>query len=194
VSRRVLFLPGAAGSATFWAPVARRLPEEWDKRRLSWPGLGAEPNDPSIDGLDDLVQLTLDHLDGPTDLVAQSMGGLVALKSVLAAPVRVRRLVLTATSGGLPMENLGACDWRADYRALFPDAPHWITNTREDLSDGLGEITCPVLLLFGDTDPISPPAVGERLKALLPNATLVIMPGGHDRPDEAARLIAAHLA
>jgi pimeloyl-ACP methyl ester carboxylesterase len=121
------------------------------------------------------------------------------LKTILAAPDKVRRLVLTATSGGVPMGDLGVDDWRPDYRALFPHAAEWITEVREDLTGDLAAISSPTLLLFGDADAISPPAVGERLAALLPNATLEIIPGGdhdlaYDQADEIAGLIAAHLA
>jgi surfactin synthase thioesterase subunit len=36
--RKVVFLPGAGGSARFWEPVARRLPSDWDKvTRLAGP-------------------------------------------------------------------------------------------------------------------------------------------------------------
>ena len=35
-------------------------------------------------------------------------------------PRLVRRLVLTATSGGVDMGALGATDWRADYRIQYP--------------------------------------------------------------------------
>jgi poly(3-hydroxyoctanoate) depolymerase len=39
----------------------------------------------------------------------------------------------------------------------------------------------PVLLLWGDADPISPVSVGQRLAALLPRAELMVVNGGtHD--------------
>jgi pimeloyl-ACP methyl ester carboxylesterase len=56
-----------------------------------------------------------------------------------------------------------------------------------------------VLLLWGDADPISPVAVGERLAGLFPNAELVVLPGGtHDlvaeRVDELLPHVERHLA
>lgn len=39
---RVVFLPGASGDASFWAPVAERLPRQLDRVLLAWPGLGNE--------------------------------------------------------------------------------------------------------------------------------------------------------
>jgi pimeloyl-ACP methyl ester carboxylesterase len=195
----ILFLPGAGASADFWSPVVDRLPEAWQTRRLSWPGLGDEPPHPEVEAFDDLVRLVLNQVGEQVDIVAQSMGGLVALRVALAAGGRVRRLVLTATSGGLDVEALGASDWRDAYRRDFPQAAGWITTAREDLTPALAQMTAPTLLLWGDRDPISPLAIGQRLQALLPQATLrVIEGGGHDfaqtHAAQTARWIEAHLA
>ena len=194
---KVLFLPGAGGDPSFWAPVAGRLPVE--AVRLAWPGLGDQPARPDVRGIDDLVRLTLAHMDGPVDLVAQSMGGVVAVLATLARPSCVRRLVLVATSGGVDVARLGAADWRADYRRDFPDAAAWIFDTRVDLTDRLRTITAPTLLLWGDADRISPVAVGEHLAALLQRSTLVVIPGGdhamaRERADDVAAHVARHLS
>ena len=193
---KTFFLPGAGGSADFWRPVATHL--ELDGRLLAWPGLGNEPHRPDVNGVDDLVNVVLEGLDEPANIIAQSMGGLVAVKVALAAPEKVRRLVLAVTSGGVPVADLGGSDWRADYYAAYPAAARWIGEAREDLSARLGEIACPTLLLWGDSDPISPVAVGRRLEALLPNGRLQVIEGGdHDlaitHAQDVAKLIARHL-
>ncbi|MFD1944427.1 alpha/beta fold hydrolase [Paradevosia shaoguanensis] len=193
---KTFFLPGAGGSADFWRPVATHL--GLDGRLLAWPGLGNEPHRPDVNGVDDLVNMVLEGLDEPANIIAQSMGGLVAVKVALAAPEKVRRLVLTVTSGGVPVADLGGSDWRADYYAAYPAAARWIGEAREDLSARLGEIACPTLLLWGDSDPISPVAVGRRLEALLPNGRLQMIQGGdHDlaitHAQDVAKLIARHL-
>jgi len=194
----VLFLPGAGGDGRFWQPVADRLPAAWPKVLLGWPGLGHVPPDPGVGALDDLVRLVLARADQPVDLVAQSMGGLVALLAVLRRPDRIRRLVLTATSGGLDLARFSVEDWRPDYVREFPSAASWILTAHSDLSDRLPGIRCPTLLLWGDADPISPPAVGEHLVKILPSARLVVIAGGdhafaRDRPDEVAPLVLRHL-
>lgn len=176
---KTLFLPGAAGSADFWKPAARAAGLEGVF--LSWPGLGLEPARPGIASLDDLTALAAREVGEPVDILAQSMGGVIALRLALAFPRLVRRLVLAVTSGGLPVTKLGGADWRADYAAAFPGAARWIADPVPDLSDHLPGITAPTLLLWGDADPISPVAVGERLRALLPQARLRVLPGaGHD--------------
>jgi pimeloyl-ACP methyl ester carboxylesterase len=196
---RILFLPGAGGSPQFWKPVAAALPSDWPTEHFGWPGLGAQPHEPAVRGLDDLQRLVTDRMDGPVDLVAQSMGGIIAGRIAVEHPERVRRLVLCVTSGGVDMAGLGASDWRADYRRSFPKAAAWITDARSSAPLPVEKITAPTLLIWGDRDPVSPLAVGEHLAARLPNARLEVVPGGdHDvastQADLVARLIAKHLA
>jgi pimeloyl-ACP methyl ester carboxylesterase len=151
--------------------------------------------------VDDLVAMVLSELDEPADLIAQSMGALVALRVALNVPEKVRRLVLTAASGGVAVQGLGGADWQKDYRREFPNAAAWITQqseTHEDLSSRLASIGAPSLLIFGDADAISPPSVGARLHQLLPHADFhVVHGGGHDlartHAGEIAPLVADHL-
>jgi len=198
----LLFLPGAGASADFWAPVADLLPEEWPKVMLSWPGLGNEPHDPDVNGLDDLVNMVsacIAMSSTRVDLIAQSMGGLVAIRAALRHTYRIRRLVLTGTSAGLDIARLGGTNWHEDYRQAFPNAAPWITEIHADHTPDLPRLTTRTLLLWGDQDDISPPAVGEHLLSLLPNARLEIIQGGdhafpNTMPVETATAIARHLA
>ena len=196
---RILFLPGAGASPDFWKPVGARLPADWRKEYLGWPGLGNQPHDRSIAGIADLVDLVSARMDEPVDLVAQSMGGVIAARLALERPERVRRLVLTVTSGGVDMAGLGAADWRADYRRSFPAAAAWITDSRASPPLPVERITAPTLLIWGDADPISPVAVGKHLAARLADARLHVVAGGdHDvattHAREVATLVERHLS
>ncbi|MFO1160617.1 MAG: alpha/beta hydrolase [Reyranellaceae bacterium] len=192
---KILFLPGAGASPDFWKPVGSHLPAEWPKHYFGWPGLGNQPYDPAITGLDDLVALVAGHMDEPVDLVAQSMGGVIATRLALAFPERVRRLVLTVTSGGVDMAGLGASDWRADYRKSFPKAAEWITASSSSPSLPVERIVAPTLLIWGDADPISPVPVGRHLESRLGNAHLHVVPGGdHDLAQTHAELVASLIA
>lgn len=193
---KTLFLPGASGSAAFWRPVARYA--ELDGVFLAWPGLGAELVRGDVSSLDDLVTLAATHVTEPVNIVAQSMGGVVAIRLALMFPDLVKRLVLAVTSGGVPVADLGGSDWRNDYFAAFPNAAAWIADPVPDLSNVMRSIKAPTLLLWGDADPISPVAVGHRLASLIPDARLHIFAGAdHDlaqtHPEAVARKVREHL-
>jgi pimeloyl-ACP methyl ester carboxylesterase len=135
---------------------------------------------------------------GPSHVIAQSMGGVLAARLAIEQPERVARLVLVATSGGLDVSALGGADWRADYLASLPGVPRWFVDDRTDLTERLDDIRAPTLLLWGDADPVSPVAVGQRLENLLPQARLRVIEGAshgfaEERPDEVAEAIRCHL-
>jgi len=195
----LLFLPGASGNVQFWRPVSTKLRHPGARRFVAWPGLGGVPPEPDIRGIDELVARVTRDITCPVALLAQSMGGVIAVRAALEKPSFVRHLVLSVTSGGIDMASLGAEDWRPGYRERHHGLPSWFTEERRDFTERLREIRIPVLLLWGDADPISPVAVGRRLAALLPRAELVIFSGGtHDlvleRADEVAPHIDRHLA
>lgn len=195
----LLFLPGASGNIGVWQPVSAGLRHPGKRQFISWPGFGGVPPEPGVNGMDDLVARVADAMTGPVDLLAQSMGGTIAIRAALQKPELVRHLVLSVTSGGIDLASLGAADWRPWYRQAFPALPDWFVHDRIDLTERLHELTIPVLLLWGDADPISPVAVGERLAELFPRAELVVIKGGtHDlvaeRAPEVIPHIEAHLA
>lgn len=197
---RVLFLPGARGDRTFWRPVADLLPARYERVFLEWPGHGSVPSDPRVTGFDDLVGLVTARMDRPVDLVAQSMGGAVAIRAALDRPEMVRHIVLSATSGGVDLSRFGAEEWRASYRQEYPEAASAsLLDYRADLSKRIRTITAPTLLLWGDSDPISPVEVGEYLASLLPRSELIVSLGGshmfaEEQAAEVAPYIASHLA
>jgi pimeloyl-ACP methyl ester carboxylesterase len=196
----LLCLPGAAGRAAFWRPVADRLADLGPATLIGYPGFGGLPPDPALRSLDELLAWLLDRLPpGRCHVLAQSMGGVLAVRLALEHPERVARLVLAATSGGVDLARLGAADWRRDYRAELPDVPPWFVDDRSDLSGRLGEIRAPTLLLWSDADPISPPSVARYLADRLPEARIALVPGGthafaSERADEVASLVRSHLA
>lgn len=195
----LFFLPGALGNTDFWRPAAARLRHPAHKVHVAWPGFGGESADPAIRNIDDLAARLIARIDRPSALVAQSMGGVVAILAALAKPQLVTHLVLSATSGGIDLAPLGAEDWRPAVLAAHPGLPDWFIDSRHDLSPQLSRLQMPALLLWGDADPISPVRVGERLASLLPRAALkVFAAAGHDlgetHADEVAALIDLHLA
>ena len=178
---KLLFLPGAAGNPNFWEPVSELLMYPASKTRLGWPGFGSVPTDPLVNNIDDLVAKVLSEIDQPTAIIAQSMGGVIAMQAALNQPKLITHLILTVTSGGINVSDLRAEDWRPAFLETNPSFPRWFIDYKSDLSADLRSIKVPVLLIWGDADPISPVTVGERLRNLLPHARLHVLPGGtHD--------------
>jgi pimeloyl-ACP methyl ester carboxylesterase len=180
MNRRLFFLPGAGADPDFWKPLGKLLPDTWEKIYFGWPGLGNQKPDPAVNSLDDLAGIIENSLTGqPVDLLAQSMGGHVAVRVLLKHPEKIRRVVFSATGAGLNLTDFGGVDWKYNYRKEHPHAATWIMDEDRDLSTDLfKKITQPVLILCSDADLICPVKVGERLLQLLPNAKLQIVHGG----------------
>src|SRR5260221_12473361 len=101
--------PGAVGSSSFWRPLADRLADLGEFHLFGFPGFGGLPADPGIKSLDDLFGWLVERLPpGTSDVIAQSMGGVLAARLALERPERVARLVPVATSAGVDMARLGA--------------------------------------------------------------------------------------
>ena len=199
MSETLIFLPGASGNLELWQPVAKGLRHPGRRLFMAWPGFGGVPIDPAITGIDDLVDRVVAAISAPVALFAQSMGGVIAIRAALERPAWIKHLVLAVTSGGLDVAALGGQDWRPSYLDNYPKVPRWFIDEHHDLTGRLCDVSVPVLLLWGDNDPISPVAVGERLAELLPRAELVVIKGGtHDlvseRADDVIPIIQKHLA
>jgi pimeloyl-ACP methyl ester carboxylesterase len=165
---------------------------------FGYPGFGDAPADFGIRSLSDLYGALLAVLPGRFHLVAQSMGNVLALRVAIECPDRVASLVLCAVSGGVDVRRLGGAEWRSTLRAEQPSAPPWFIDDDSDFTDRLASVCVPTLLLFGDSDPLSPVSVGEFLRDRMPLADLRVVAGGthtmaHDDPDRIAPLIADFL-
>lgn len=194
----LVFFPGAAGKKQFLEPIGQCLAGRRPPIYCEYPGLSGVPANPELSTLADLQRHLLRSLPERFDLVAMSMGGVLALRIALETPERVRKLVLLATSGGVDVRAFGGLDWRDTFRRLQPDAPTWFLEERTDLTPQLGRVQQPTLLIYGDADLIAPVAAGEHLSRHLPNARLEVIPGGThdleiDHPAFIASQIEAHL-
>ncbi|HEX4334368.1 MAG TPA: alpha/beta fold hydrolase [Polyangiaceae bacterium] len=194
----IVYLPGASGRSAVFHGIAARLERRRPTVSVDYPGLGDAPADAGVSSVAELVEFVARRAPALVDVVAISMGALVALNFALEHPASVRRLVLIAPAGGVDVVGLGGVDWRAAFVAQRPTAPRWLVNDRTDLSDRLTSVVAPTLLILGDRDPIAPVAIGTHLQEHLPDARLEIVPGAtHDIEDEApdvvAALIEAHL-
>jgi pimeloyl-ACP methyl ester carboxylesterase len=70
------------------------------------------------------------------------------------------------------------------------------TMTRPDSRPGLPAISCPTLVLVGDGDQLTPPALSEEMAGLIPGSKLVVIPDcGHlstlERPEAVTQALVA---
>jgi poly(3-hydroxyoctanoate) depolymerase len=172
-TRRMVWLPGMSGMGEFWAPVASKVAGE--HTLVDFPGLGTNSANPRVNSYEDLVDDVAAKFAGPSVVVAQSMGGVVAMRLALRYPELVTHLVLAATSGGIDTSPYRAEDWRISSRLANPSAPGWAFANQADLSSLLPNVHIPTLLIWATDDAISPVGVGQKLKELLPNSELVVL-------------------
>lgn len=142
---------------------------------------------------------------GPTVWIGHSFGGRVGIQLAARHPELVDRLVLIASAGlqrqrsllertrvtgkiytfktlkrlapvvGMDVdklrENFGSADYKAagDMREILSKV------VREDLTDVAARIKCPTRLIYGAKDTETPPEIGERLAAVIPDAQLSVL-------------------
>lgn len=98
----VLFLHAAGGAGT-WPEFHVRLARRFDVIAPDHPGFGQSDEFPDAEGVDDLVYHYLDVLDAlgleSAHVVGASFGGWIAAELAVAAPHRVRSLVLLSAAG-----------------------------------------------------------------------------------------------
>jgi pimeloyl-ACP methyl ester carboxylesterase len=153
---------------------------------------------PNINSFSDLLDMVEHRLAVPSIILAQSMGGVLAIQLALKRPELVTELVLVATSGGLDVSAFGASDWRPEFLAAYPNTASWLFSEKTDLTSKFEELAVPTLLIWGDADPISPVAVGRHLASLIPRSELAVISGGDhsmaaELPHLVAPLIEAHI-
>lgn len=175
----LIFLPGASGNTAFWQPVIQLLQDD-STMVVAYPSFGGYADDVDVQSFESLQDDVLNQIQQPSVVVAQSMGGIFAVQAALQKPDQVQALVLVATSGGIDLSPFQVADWREDYQQSFT-VPDWFVQHQSDLTGSLERIQCPVLLIWGDADPISPVALGQALHRQIPHAELhIVSQGQHD--------------
>jgi len=190
----LIFLPGASGSTTFWHPLIKNLSLVESKQVIAYPSFGEEPSQENVYDFASLSNYVLQQIQSESILIAQSMGGIFAVQAAIARPDLVKGLVLLATSGGIDLTPFQVQDWRTAYQQQYLNYPDWFVDIQIDLSPQLEKIRMPVLLLWGDQDPISPIAVGQTLQQKIPQAELHIIHGGdHAFAEQHAEEVATYI-
>ncbi len=234
----VVLLHGFGGTRRAWDGVIALLDRERQlPLALDLPGHGDAADAPRPITFEGCVEHVLARCPSRFELCGYSMGGRVALHVALAAPDRVQRLVLVASSAGIEDEaerlqrrlsdhrladdlqrlpydefierwrtqplfaddppEVGALA-RADQRRNRPDALAAVlrgigTGEMAPLWDRLPELAMPVFVIVGERD-AKFQALGRRMTELLPDAELLVVPGGHGLPLENPAAVAHALA
>jgi 2-succinyl-6-hydroxy-2,4-cyclohexadiene-1-carboxylate synthase len=238
VPESVVLLHGFSGTHRAWDGVRERLDgERYRVLALDLPGHGADADAERPITFAACVERVLVRAPERFTLCGYSLGGRVALHVALAAPERVRRLVLVSCSAGIEDSSERAERSRSDRRLareleaipfedfverwrtqpLFADEPPEVgrlaradqrrnspdalavvlrgvgTGEMEPLWDRLGELSMPVTVIAGERD-AKYQALGARMVSLLPDAELVVAPGGHGLPLENPQAVADRLS
>jgi pimeloyl-ACP methyl ester carboxylesterase len=172
-AERALFLPGASGVARFWQPVIDELSLPYEHIAFDYPGYGGNPPDPKRSSLSQLTAWIETYIDRPVDIVAQSMGGAIALALVLRHHDLVRHLVLTATTAGVHVDRSKAENVRASRRVADSTLGSYLSDEGVPLIERIASLPVPGLLIAGTRDGVAPLAQIKALAGLLPDGRLV---------------------
>lgn len=207
----VVLLHGLAGSWRWWRRNVRALAAQHTVYLVNLPGFGEFGGGSKQFALQEATDWLAEWLEAvglaSCSLVAHSMGGYLTLKLAARRPELVERAVLVGPAG-VPYQRslprfagplMAATLWmtpsflpilaldslRAGPRTLLRAARELIA---EDIRADLPSVKAPTLLVWGDRDTLVPIQLGRVMRASLPDARLLVLPGaGHvaqyDRPE-----------
>ncbi|MGC1420403.1 MAG: alpha/beta hydrolase [Acidimicrobiales bacterium] len=187
----LVLLNGLTKRLESWDPFVKALSGR-TVVRFDMPGVGESQSSllpQSISKMAEITAMVLDEIGlDRADVLGLSLGGAIAQQFCCDFPSRVRRLVLVSTSCGVG-STLGSWGALASLRT-FKDASsiaqlvgaswHSIALSNWSSIPFLGSIDASTLVVCGSDDPVVPLANSRSLAQRIPNASLVILPGGHD--------------
>ena len=195
-----MLLNGLTRSLESWDPFVLAL---GDRTLVSFdaPGVGQSPPPILPLSIAQLAELAVSILDevglDQVDVLGFSHGGAVAQQFAFQYPSRIRRLVLVATSCGAgatlsswnTLDGLGVA---SKFNRSQATSAIWRTMAISAWSSipFLGAIVAPTLVVCGINDRVAPIANSRSLAGRIPNASLVVLPDGHDlqEPEPAVAL------
>lgn len=218
----LLLLMGIAGRLELWDPLRAELARRDGPPTTAFdvPGVGGSPTPRfplRLAGVADLTVALLDRLDvARADVLGMSWGGLLAQELAVAAPTRVRRLVLANTNLGTGSIPPCPRPWRRHPRNLERPAtgsPPWPRSalwSRGTLYQYLGltgwtswtrlhRLRHPTLVIASNSDRLVPSSNARLLSTLIRNARFLPVDGASHlllvrEPHRVAAAICSHLS
>ncbi len=128
------------------------------------------------------LQLAARHPDLLSGMVLIASAGLqrrrtVAARTRLAYRKAVFKTARRLLREGPLIDRLRHRMGSSDYRAAGVLRPILTRVVSEDLTPAAKAVRCRTLLIYGTADTETPPEIGQRLSALIPNAELVLLNG-----------------
>lgn len=199
----LLLLHGGPGPASV-TPLAEHFAARHHVVAPTHPGWDGTERPAGFDSVGHLADAYLDLLDEPAIVVGTSFGGWVATELAARDDKHVARLVLIDSIGPLiPGHTITApvAGRRGPAPAAMVALAAYAGETMSDptLLPRLTNITCPVLVVWGEDDAVVSPAYGRALADAFPTAEFALVPGaGHlpirEQPDATFAAIDRFLA
>lgn len=98
-------------------------------------------------------------------------------KLYYGARIKVFKLLKRFIPMGLSADWLYSKFGSADYKNAGPLRQIFVKVVNEDLSRIAENITCPVLMIYGEHDTETPPEIGKRLSKIILHSNLIVMDG-----------------
>jgi pimeloyl-ACP methyl ester carboxylesterase len=187
----LLLLNGLTRPLESWNPFIKALSGH-TVVRFDMPGVGESQTSllpQSIGKMAEITALVLDEIGlDRVDVLGLSHGGAVAQQFCRDYPSRVRRLVLVSTSCGVgstlgswgALVSLRTFKYGSSFTELVGASWHSMAISNWSSIPFLGSINATTLVVSGSDDPVVPLANSRSLAQRIPNASLVVLPGGHD--------------
>lgn len=183
----VVLLHGLGGAADWW---------RHNLDALAAAGFSPSALDFRVEApFDEAATVLAERIGGPAHVVGNSMGGQLAIHLAAIRPDLVRSLTLVSSTGlpfhpGRHVRNALTLTGLASMALmirhdLFRNPPFAIARglrrlMRDDVRPLLRRLRLPVLLLWGDRDPLVPLVYANEVLAEVPHAELVVVPrAGH---------------
>ncbi|RLD00574.1 MAG: hypothetical protein DRI77_00200 [Chloroflexi bacterium] len=199
----LVLIHGWLGSWRYWVPAMEELSAQYKTYALDLWGFGDSDKPNMYYNINAYVELVTNFLDqlgvgqGPLPIVGHALGGIVALLFAAQAPERVKQVMgvsvpLASAAIGRPLTSFSgngdALARLVTRRANFPEvnmearkadtaaiAGSVNSALEQDIRRVLPPINIPVLLLYGENDPLIKPPQPEWLQDCANNVRPILM-------------------